>query len=126
MSLDFGAQVAQVVRDLKEIERQVPEVLPPTTEEVAQMLLAEARRRAPVRTGKLRDSGRVVEDKKESRPGRAAYRVCFEFYGKFQEYGTSRHAAQPFLRPAADMLKDQLGKHIEFKVSRVISGIKKR
>lgn len=24
------------------------------------------------------------------------------FYGKFQEFGTSRHAPQPFMRPAAD------------------------
>ena len=45
-----------------------------------------------------------VED--ESNEGQATYRVSWNkthaFYGKFLEYGTSKMAAKPFLRPGYD------------------------
>lgn len=45
-----------------------------------------------------------VED--ESGPGQSTYRVSWNkshaFYGRFLEYGTSKMAAKPFLRPGYD------------------------
>lgn len=50
-----------------------------------------------------------VED--ESGEGRATYRVSWNkrkaFYGQFLEFGTSKMAARPFLRPGHDAARDR-------------------
>lgn len=70
----------------------------------AAVLREAMEQRAPVRSGQLRDNIDIgkVEIEKEARvtvpvgPNKKA------FYGLFQEKGTPHHAAQPFMRPAAD------------------------
>ena len=57
---------------------------------------SDARSRAPVDTGALRDSIDV-------QPGKVTVSVP---YAAFVEYGTSDTPAQPFLRPAADTVED--------------------
>lgn len=53
--------------------------------------------------GFLRDHMLIAYDKEQSVPGKiASYLVTWSkeaFYGKFVEYGKSKMAAQPFLRP---------------------------
>jgi HK97 gp10 family phage protein len=48
---------------------------------------------------------------KESGNGKAKYRVSWNkshaFYGRFVEFGTSKMAAQPFLRPAYDAARSK-------------------
>lgn len=66
----------------------------------AQPVVDAARANAPVRSGNLRDSIRseVVDDE-----GKPEVRVGTNlFYGRYQEFGTKRLAARPFLRPALD------------------------
>ena len=63
----------------------------------ARRVAAGARRRAPVRTGKLRSSistTRVAFGHHEVRVGAR--------YGAYVEYGTRHQPAQPFLRPAIE------------------------
>jgi HK97 gp10 family phage protein len=81
----------------------------------ARVILDEVKLRAPVGNqtwegakqerypGYLRDHMLIAYDKEQSLEGRiASYIVTWSkeaFYGRFVEYGTSRMAAQPFLRP---------------------------
>lgn len=62
------------------------------TSMIAERVAATARAKAPVATGRLRDS--ITADKD---------RVYTDVeYAPFVEYGTATDPAQPFLRPAAD------------------------
>ncbi len=64
-----------------------------------------ARRRAPVRTGRLRDS--IVSLPLERRNGRASAGVWAQApYALWVEIGTRRMPAQPYLRPALDAVRD--------------------
>lgn len=69
----------------------------------AQPLLADIKANAPVKTGALRDSIKV-----ERMGGEGAGEVKMqvgvfgEFHGHFQEFGTVRQRARPFVRPALD------------------------
>ncbi len=71
---------------------------------VAKRVDAEASRLAPRRSGKLAsEPGIVVEETKDD-DGALECHVTWSqaaFYGRFQEFGTSRSRAQPHLRPAA-------------------------
>ena len=71
-----------------------------------EIVRADAESRAPVLTGHLEGSMLLewVPRRRYVRvgPARDAY------YGEFQEFGTSHHAAQPFLRPAIDSRKGQV------------------
>jgi len=53
-------------------------------------LVTQAKKNAPVKTGKLRKSIRVQADSV----------TVGEFYSKFQEFGTTRIKANPFFRKA--------------------------
>lgn len=68
---------------------------------VAQVVFEGRKRKNP--PGFLRDHIIIAYDDEQSIPGRlASYLVTWSkeaFYGYFVEYGTSKMAAQPFLRP---------------------------
>lgn len=76
-------------------------------ETVADRVLAEARRLAPVLTGTLRRSLTVVEVRNAR--GQTEYRVGWDLsiaeYGPAVEFGTEDTAPQPHLRPAANKVK---------------------
>ncbi len=78
-----------------------------------QLIVEEARRLVPVDTGTLRDSIAVTDDRDARVYGKvngAAVSVFVGpvgstgegdvFYARFVEFGTRRHGAQPFMRPA--------------------------
>lgn len=72
----------------------------------AQPINNQAKVNAPVLTGNLRRSLHVGD------PGWSGTVVSVEIgtdveYAPYQEFGTSRNAAQPFLRPAVDSMKGQ-------------------
>ena len=63
----------------------------------------EARRRAPVETGLLQKSIRTADTGITATGWSFAVDVRDQaFYGRFLEYGTSKMAARPFMRPAAE------------------------
>ena len=69
----------------------------------AKPVVEEAKKRVPVRTGKLRDN--IVKSVSASGKRGAFARIGFRrkaFYGQFVETGTSKMPARPFLRPALD------------------------
>lgn len=74
-------------------------------EAAGEIVRSDAEGRAPVLTGHLEGSMLLTWV-----PGRRYVKVgpaADAYYGEFQEFGTSRHAAQPFLRPALDSRKHQ-------------------
>lgn len=76
-------------------------VLRSATEGMAEVIQKSAMSRAPVRTGKLRRS----IARRRQRPVRDVewFKVAVRrsaFYWRFQEFGSSRNAAHPYLRPA--------------------------
>lgn len=79
-------------------------VLRDAIEEGAELVRADAARRAPRgSTGKLQDEMTTLTE--TGTPERAATRVgpsANAWYGVFQEKGTKRQPARPFLRPALD------------------------
>ncbi len=67
-------------------------------EKVAYDVLADAQRRAPVRTGYLRNSGQV-----EPAEDRFSRYIHFRAgYAAYVEYGTRRMRPQPYLTPAVE------------------------
>ena len=89
--------------------------------EAAQQILDVATSKAPKRTGNLRSSGYIRTMKRstyQKRPGSLKEREVSEgvavagfsiFYAHMVERGTSKMAAQPFLRPAVDSAKEAAG-----------------
>ncbi|MFL4597010.1 HK97-gp10 family putative phage morphogenesis protein [Stenotrophomonas maltophilia] len=87
----------------------------------------DARNRVRIARGKLRRSIRVRERSEEQGWMRFAVEVPRSaFYGKFGEYGTSRMAAWPFMRPAAESkteeavstMRDALGEAVQEEMRR--------
>lgn len=75
----------------------------------AEPILRSAKRKAPVDTGRLRDSLRSTFAYQSSRAVRVQVSSSLKpeggswhSYDYYQEFGTSFHPAQPFMRPAVD------------------------
>ncbi|HKX36646.1 MAG TPA: HK97-gp10 family putative phage morphogenesis protein [Rhizorhapis sp.] len=71
----------------------------------ARVIAAAARQKVPVRTGRLKKSIRIFDDRELSLAKgseRAAYAGTREPYAHLVEFGTAHSAAKPFLRPALD------------------------
>ena len=90
---EFGRLLDKHVQD-------VPRVLESAMYVGAQQIQGEAARLAPYLTGNLRRSIHTVTETKRGEV-RAVIGTNVE-YATFQEYGTSKMAPNPFLRPALD------------------------
>ncbi|MGO4154339.1 HK97-gp10 family putative phage morphogenesis protein [Cupriavidus sp. YAF13] len=108
----------------------------------ARVVFAEVKLRAPIdlgiyegKQGKhppgfLRDHLLIAYDDEVSVPGRiSSYLVTWSreaYYGRFVEYGTSKMAAKPFLRPAFEAKKraaaEAVNEVIQTKVKEATSG----
>ncbi|NWG09034.1 MAG: HK97 gp10 family phage protein [Nitrososphaerales archaeon] len=77
-------------RFLREFPLKAGIVLDEFKDEAARLIAQKARGKAPVRTGRLRDSIKVVGERVEVQA----------VYGSYVEYGTGKMEARPFLRPA--------------------------
>lgn len=104
---DFDVQIM----GLSELERALLQLADPAVRRVlrkgmrrgAIVVRNDARARVRVARGRLRRAIRVRERSDEQGWMRFAVEVPKSaFYGKFGEYGTSKMAAWPFLRPAAE------------------------
>ena len=74
--------------------------------DAGKMVADEARKRAPRRTGRLKGSiDSTVDTAALPQFAKVGTPV---FYARFQEYGTSRTSAQPFLKPAYESLRSRI------------------
>jgi HK97 gp10 family phage protein len=69
--------------------------------------LASAKRRAPVLTGGLRRDIRLT------RKGEVSIVEARDVASVFQEFGTSRHQPQPFIRPTVEEWEPRLVQEVE-------------
>lgn len=96
--------VRVIVRNhVPDVTRKARAGVAAAVEKAAHDIEAQAKARAPVDTGHLRSSitSRPLESTRWVVESPAQYSV-------FQEFGTSRMAAQPFMTPAAEMVAPQL------------------
>lgn len=84
---------------------------------MASFMQSEVKSRVPVDTGTLQSAIYRVYSPEKSTDQVKVYRVSWNNkkapHGHLVEYGTSRAAAQPFMRPAADRMSEaiKIGKH---------------
>lgn len=116
ISLSFD--MSALSKRLDGITRAAEKGVRPAAQAGAQVFYDEVKQRVPVSAkphksgkktynpGTLRKAIYQAFADKESGDGKAMYRVSFNkthaFYGRFLEFGTSKMAAKPFIRPAYD------------------------
>lgn len=107
------------IEGLKELQAQlakIKNVNPHSLLAGALVLQRYSMENAPVLTGFLRNSHESVETDKG-----AEMRVKAN-YAYYQEFGTSRMAAQPYVRPAIDEHSDEIVKAVGEQVEKDIKG----
>lgn len=104
MTISITADTAQVTNALRRLSKSVQgPALRNGLQAGAFLVEGEAKLRAPVDTGALRSSIRATEIKSTE------YSVGTNLdYAIWQEYGTSRMAAQPYMRPALNLNRDSI------------------
>lgn len=112
----FGGQIEAAQRQLQMVGKAIVAAMPEAVEAGAEILQREAVALAPQRTGHLAGSdGNEAVD--EGDANSAAHRVYFSaFYARYQEFGTSKMSAQPFLRPAAELKRVEIEDAIADKI----------
>ncbi|MCR4436639.1 MAG: HK97 gp10 family phage protein [Clostridiales bacterium] len=111
----------EVIKLLEEMGQKAEEVLAKAAEAGGMVALSEARRRCPVKTGRLRASLTLTQGKKT--PARANVRIEHgkkEYYGTFVELGTRKQPARPFMRPAVDENKKQISDAVTEEIGRAV------
>jgi HK97 gp10 family phage protein len=115
----------EVVKLLEEMGQKAGEVLAKAAEAGGRVALSEARRRCPVKTGRLRASLTLTQGRKT--PARANVRIEHgkkEYYGKFVELGTRKQPARPFMRPAVDENKQQISEVVTEEIGRAVGRVR--
>lgn len=102
-----------VILDTSRLDKITKEMRPKARQivnEYGNMMMADAVKFAPIDTGALRNS--IASESKMI--DELTYRISDGVeYGVYQEFGTSKMGAQPFMRPAIDLWKDKFMKAFE-------------
>ncbi len=127
IAFDFSKLAAK----LDNITAAAEKATRPAAQSGAQVFYDEVKQRVPVSAkphstkckkqtftpGTLRKAIYQAFADKESGDGKAMYRVSWNkthaFYGRFVEFGTSKMAAKPFLRPAYDAARAKALKAVQ-------------
>ena len=118
--MSFAGDITKAIRTLRAINHAADNALPVATQSGAEVVRDDAKRRAPRRSGKLASSIEIKDGSKSPGFSESIVRVG-EFYGLFHEFGTSKMAAHPFLRPAGDASEAEVGRIIENSVFSAIN-----
>lgn len=125
VAFDFSKLTAK----LDNITKAAEKATRPAAQAGAQVFYDEVKQRVPISAkphksgkktynpGTLRKAIYQAFADKESGDGKAMYRVSWNkthaFYGRFVEFGTSKMAAKPFLRPAYDVARAKALKAVQ-------------
>jgi HK97 gp10 family phage protein len=130
MASRWGQQPMEVkVRGIDELKRELARLSGPVAQRLsrnaamagARIIARRAKELVPVRSGKLRASLKAMRPAAGQKAGqRVALAGSKVFYSRFIELGTSKAAARPFLRPAADNNAAEIRARIEDNLSRGI------
>lgn len=117
---------ARNIADLEEIKEELIEAAKTALAEGVEIVVAEAKARCPVRTGKLRDSIHASKRKKglAYSVSAGAYRTDERgrkyYYGAAVEFDPKIN--KPFLQPAVDASRAEVYNKIEIAIRNVING----
>ena len=116
--ISIAFDFSKIAAKLDNITAAAEKATRPAAQSGAQVFYDEVKQRVPMSAkphksgkktynpGTLRRAVYQAFADRESGDGRAMYRVSWNkthaFYGRFVEFGTSKMAAKPFLRPAYD------------------------
>jgi len=118
----------ELFKNLDKLEKAIVNEIEDIIKKAAEKIRDEAKERAPKLTGQLSDSIEVktLEIKKDKIKIGIGPVGDAVFYWFFVEYGTSKMAAQPYLRPAYDNNKKAVEKEIARELQKLIKkeGIK--
>jgi HK97 gp10 family phage protein len=104
--------------------RRIDKVIP--LDKAAHLVLADAKKFAPVLTGALRASGRVRRVNQHRRAIEFGGRGTGVNYARAIEFGTFRTRPQPFLRRSLIKNRKQIKKVLGVGVSRILSEVAKQ
>lgn len=121
-------------RALARLAQGIPEAeLRAALHEGGALIADEAKRLAPFKTGLLRDSIEVTDDRdariygKLNAPDNSVYvgpvgstEEGDVYYARFQEFGTAQHGAQPFMRPAIAAKRPEAERVIAARLARSV------
>lgn len=103
--IDGAEELAEMFQEMQDVAK---EILDEASKKGAEFVLEDAKRRVPVRTGKLKNS-LDIKLEKSRKVTKKAYQVYSKGVSKSGiryafavERGTSKTRPQPFLRPALD------------------------
>ena len=116
--ISIAFDFSKIAAKLDNITTAAEKATRPAAQSGAQVFYDEVKQRVPMSAkphksgkktynpGTLRKAIYQAFADKESGDGKASYRISWNkthaFYGRFVEFGTSKMAAKPFLRPAYD------------------------
>lgn len=104
----FGGDIQAALLQLGMVQKAIRDAMPEAVAAGGEILERAAAAAAPRLTGYLAGAS-GHEPAEESGNDSAAERVFFTAYhARFQEFGVGHHAAQPFLRPAAEANQSQI------------------
>lgn len=136
-SFDFS----KIAAKLDGITKAAEKAARPAAQAGAQVFYDEMRSRVPM-SAKAHKSGKKTYSPgtlrkaiyqafadKESGDGKAKYRISWNkthaFYGRFLEFGTSKMAAKPFLRPAFDAAQAKAVKAVQDRMNAEVKKVLK-
>lgn len=121
--MSFQDEVKTAQQQLADVNKVIQQSLNEAAMIPARLIAQDAQGRAPQRRGRLKSSIKAVKGKAPNRFAGQAIVQAGVFYARFQEFGTSHHAAHPFFRPAADAQSqpglDQIEIFLQGKVNQV-------
>lgn len=114
-----------LVRNLEAVSTNVTKDLAKAVKAGGKVVRDEAKARAPVDTGALRDkmTMRLVEKDRSQVEVKVGPHKD-QYYGYFLEHGTSKMSPKPFLRPALDENKDKVEKAMANELKKAIEKAK--
>lgn len=127
--ISIAFDFSKIAAKLDNITKAAEQGVRPAAQAGAQVFYEEVKQRVPVSAkphksgkktynpGTLRKAIYQAFADKESGDGKAVYRLSWNkthaFYGRFVEFGTSKMAAKPFLRPAYDAARAKAIKAVQ-------------
>lgn len=117
----------EVIKMLQEMGQEASSILERAADAGGKIALNAAKNLCPVKTGALKASLYLQKSKTKKPEIKQEVKISpgkKEFYGTFVELGTSKQAAQPYMRPAIDENQGEIARTINQEVLKAIGRIK--
>lgn len=122
--MSFDRDCEKALDELDELAKAVEKALPEAVLAGAEVLATEVKARAPQDTGELASEiGAGIGDSDKKNVAKAGLDFGDAFYWHFQEYGTVRQPARPFIRPAIKRKKKDIKAAVEDHIDRAVGKV---